>query len=257
MARSLKETASVLVFPEHVSEQSAEMFIRDLKEHLNDTTSEQTVIDCSKIPKLSTLQTDLLNQIAGLCKDANVQLRLDSEQIGLTDYLRAICEDNNSDVLVTNESSAPRTVVAGQVGCPATEFRDDFHPTVSELHSTALKLDGFVRALECDLQTRYAIKTIFYEIVTNIRLYSGMKQEEKIKFRTTISEAAVTMTFIDSGRRFDISKAPNGPCVSAEHEEERLSFGIHLIKTLSDKIEYSRSEESENIVIITYGRNKK
>ena len=82
----------------------------DLKEHMNDTTSEQIVIDCSKIPKLSTLQTDLLNQIAELCKDANVQLRLDSEQIGLTDYLRAICEDTNSDALAANESSAPGTI---------------------------------------------------------------------------------------------------------------------------------------------------
>jgi anti-sigma regulatory factor (Ser/Thr protein kinase) len=257
MAQSLKDTTSVFVLPAQHSEQTAEMFIRDLEKHITNSTSKKIIIEYPNIMQLLPTQITLLDRIAELCKKANIQLIHQSGQTGMKDNTIEQCTDNFGVPSSTNELSDPLADATGQISYSVNEYNDEFHPTNSEFHTAVIELNDYFVALEFDSKTHYIIKTIFYEVVGNIMLHSRMNPEDQISFNMITSEKDIKMTFIDSGMRFDLSKQPNGPIESSVHEEDRLSFGIYLICTLSDRIEYQRSKESKNITTIICRRNKK
>jgi anti-sigma regulatory factor (Ser/Thr protein kinase) len=257
MAQNPQDSPSIFIFPTESSEDTAENFMRTLEKHFSSHASELTIIDCLSFPQLLSDQVSLLSRIIELYKDANIQLLLQPGQNGLTESIRALCVDNYSAVSTASQSSEPRDVATGKKAYPSEkEYNDKFYNTGSDIYNACLKLDEYLLTLECGPKIRYIIKIIFYEFVNNILLHSQMNSEDKILFDMTISNNTITMTFIDSGIQFDMSQQLGGPYESALNEEGRLSFGIALIKSLSDKIEYVRFNELKNITTIICERSE-
>jgi serine/threonine-protein kinase RsbW len=99
-------------------------------------------------------------------------------------------------------------------------------------------------------RTLYAFNLALDEIVTNIVLHGyDDPAGQEVEARLVAREGALTAEVEDSGRAFNPLDAPL-PDLSAPLDERILGgLGVHLIRSLMDKVEYRR-EGTKNILTI-------
>ena len=97
----------------------------------------------------------------------------------------------------------------------------------------------------------YAIKLALDEILTNIISYGyDDSAEHEIAVQLTLDDRELFMEITDDARPFNPAEAPT-PNVAAPLQDKPLGgLGIHLVRTLMDRLEYRREHE-RNILIMT------
>ena len=99
-------------------------------------------------------------------------------------------------------------------------------------------------------RTLYAVNLALDEVVTNIVLHGfDDPANQDVEARLVVKEGIITAEIEDSGREFDPLKAPP-PNLTANLDERTLGgLGIHLVKSLMDKVDYRR-EGTKNVLTI-------
>jgi serine/threonine-protein kinase RsbW len=93
------------------------------------------------------------------------------------------------------------------------------------------------------------------EAATNVVSYgfAEVPPPHRIRIRLDIDEARCTAELVDNGRPFDPSAAPPPDVAGPLEEREPGGLGIHLLRTMADRIEYRR-ENGENRLRIETAR---
>jgi serine/threonine-protein kinase RsbW len=99
-------------------------------------------------------------------------------------------------------------------------------------------------------RTLYAINLAIDELVTNIILYGyDDPANQEIVVRLETEGDALRATITDTGREFDPCSVPP-PDLTLPLEERTLGgLGVHLVRSLMDRLEYSR-HEGKNVLTI-------
>jgi anti-sigma regulatory factor (Ser/Thr protein kinase) len=83
--------------------------------------------------------------------------------------------------------------------------------------------------------------------------FAEVPPPHRIRVRLDIAEARCAAELIDNGRPFDPSAAPPPDVAEPLEEREPGGLGIHLLRTMADRIEYRR-ENGENRLRIETAR---
>jgi serine/threonine-protein kinase RsbW len=83
--------------------------------------------------------------------------------------------------------------------------------------------------------------------------FAEVPPPHRIRVRLDIDEARCAAELIDNGRPFDPSAAPPPDVAEPLEEREPGGLGIHLLRTMADRIEYRR-ENGENRLRIETAR---
>ena len=88
------------------------------------------------------------------------------------------------------------------------------------------------------------------EVVTNIILHGYEDPAgQEVEARLTVRESLLTAEVEDAGRAFNPLDAPT-PDLSAPLDERALGgLGIHLVKSLMDRVEYRRDGEKNVLTV--------
>jgi len=89
------------------------------------------------------------------------------------------------------------------------------------------------------------------EIVSNLLKYGGLPRERvELEVRASIEQGALTLQFADNGRPFDPLSAPP-PALELPVKQRPIGgLGIHLVRSLTDKQRYARSD-GRNVLVLT------
>ncbi len=100
-------------------------------------------------------------------------------------------------------------------------------------------------------RTLYAVNLALDELVTNAILYGfESAADQQILVRVETSGNQLIATVEDNGREFDPLAHPI-PDLTAPLEERQLGgLGVHLVRSLMDKVEYRR-EGAKNMLTIS------
>ena len=99
-------------------------------------------------------------------------------------------------------------------------------------------------------RTLYAVNLALDEVVTNIVLHGfDDPTGQEVEARLVAREGVITAEVEDAGRAFNPLDAP-APDLTAPLDERALGgLGIHLVKSLMDRVEYRR-EGSKNVLTV-------
>jgi serine/threonine-protein kinase RsbW len=99
-------------------------------------------------------------------------------------------------------------------------------------------------------RTLYAVNLALDEVVTNIVLHGfDDAANQDVEARLTVKDGVITAEIEDGGREFNPLNVPP-PDLSADLDKRALGgLGIHLVKSLMDKVEYRR-EGSKNVLTV-------
>ena len=94
----------------------------------------------------------------------------------------------------------------------------------------------------------YAVNLALDEVVTNVVLYgfeSSTGQEVAVRVETTGDD--LRSEVVDGGREFNPLDAPLPDLTAALEERALGGLGIHLVRSLMDRVEYRR-ENAKNVL---------
>jgi len=95
------------------------------------------------------------------------------------------------------------------------------------------------------------LRTIFYEIATNVRTHAGLEKGNLIVFSLRAKGSKVILVFADSGKPFD-------PTMVADDVDLRMvlknrqtrGLGIPMICKLAEKVTYKRIDGTINVFTV-------
>ena len=112
-------------------------------------------------------------------------------------------------------------------------------------------IEGMAEREEWDPGFSYRVHLALEELVLNVMDYGYDDKFQDIEIHVTSDSDAITIEIVDSGRPFDpLSEAPE-PDLEAAVEERRIGgLGVHLVKTLMDRMDYRRENEQNRLTIM-------
>jgi anti-sigma regulatory factor (Ser/Thr protein kinase) len=118
----------------------------------------------------------------------------------------------------------------------------------------ALRLGRFLEGQSVGAETVYQVTLSMEEVVTNIIKYAfDDAGEHRIRLECEVDDEAVVLRSIDDGQEFD-PQTISDPDLEVPCEDRPIGgLGIHIIRHISEGIEYRRSDE-QNILTLRFRR---
>jgi len=99
-------------------------------------------------------------------------------------------------------------------------------------------------------RTLYAVNLALDELVTNVILHGyDDRTDQEVKAHLTVREGVITAEVEDGGRAFNPLDAPTPDLNAALDERELGGLGIHLVRSLMDRVEYRREGEKNVLTV--------
>jgi serine/threonine-protein kinase RsbW len=99
-------------------------------------------------------------------------------------------------------------------------------------------------------RTLYAVNLALDELVTNVILHGyDDRTDQEVKAHLTVQEGVITAEVEDGGRAFNPLDAPTPDLNAALDERELGGLGIHLVRSLMDRVEYRREGEKNVLTV--------
>ena len=210
---------------------------------------EAITLDCRHVDHLTSSHVKLLWSARIRCAEEGVALRLKSDSeyvwkvLKILDLDEFFIHDEDSDV---DEMGHFSTELMGEL-----EGYEDTFDAVAE--SIGIALDGFLdylKSLSVPTGTQYVLRTLFYEVATNIRLHASTDTKEQISFSALLDSSGIVLTFVDSGSHFDPTQFDISDFSYQEGSDGRRSFGITILQKLADRLDYERLNDTKNVLIL-------
>jgi len=239
-----------LLAPAELSDDAVTRFDRELKELLmGDPVS--IALDVSQLEHVTSSHIRLLWQAYHICLDAGVTMELKSLSSGLARVLKVL---DLYELLADDHESIHqqlRRAVRIESGEILHTYVDEF--TVDS-HSIDEALEGFLKFLRRFTLSEvviFELRTVFYEVATNIRLHAQMGNQDLVVFSARVEGSKLIMVFADSGVPFDSksSTVDFDPRTVSKAEQTR-GFGLTLVRRLTDKMSYSRLNDVINVLAL-------
>ena len=250
MSKLKEQLIHVIQLPVDLSPANVIEFNVQLKHCLNIGTNE-IKIDCSSILQISSSHIGLLWQAFFDCRQAGVALLLDSASDGLK---RVLVTLDVAEIFGIDE----RTIERYQQNqfetfkIQASQQYDD-RINVSKLGTEAflLRFSSFLKTLGISQNAAYEIRTVLYEILTNICNYSGLEESANIEFTAHTDSQGIALTIRDKGISFDPTKFKRTTdFASAAQKRQHRGFGLVMVNKMVNEIQYSRTNNGYNLLTL-------
>jgi anti-sigma regulatory factor (Ser/Thr protein kinase) len=131
------------------------------------------------------------------------------------------------------------------------------HRVSLQMTNTTDQLTELIRAAEAFLQghnlserPRYVVNLVLEELLTNIIKYGYEDSEQHvIHVALDVGHEEILIEVVDDGREFNPLSVPPPRMDGMIEELENGGLGIHLVRKLSDSMEYSRNQNSNKLRI--------
>lgn len=115
------------------------------------------------------------------------------------------------------------------------------------------ELLSFLKRENVDTRATHHVALVVEEVMTNLGTH-GNCRDKPARVTVTIESKQVRGEIVDSGPPFDPRQAP-APNLEAPSEEREVGgLGLHLVRELSNALEYSR-RNGENCTVFSIARS--
>lgn len=228
--------------------------VADLDENLKSLLQKNPkviILDSSQMEHVTSSHINALWQAHQLCKDAGVEMRLKSPSPGLIRVLKVLdlysvfAKDQDFD------ASQLRQAVQIELGDRTETYSDEFHADLDSMNAALEEFLKYLKCLHLPETVEYELRTVFYEVTTNIRTHARIERDSLIEFASRVDGSKIVLTFADSGMPFDpTGLATDMDMQTASKNGQSRGFGITLIRKLTDKISYVRRDDAVNVLTI-------
>ncbi len=122
---------------------------------------------------------------------------------------------------------------------------------IQEIARLSEQIEQFGEQVGLSMKVIYKIHLVLEELLTNAILY-GYKDDldHKINISVQLKDNRVRIDIIDDGAPFNPIKEAPEPNLDGEVEERDIGgLGIHLVKTLVEKVSYGREGICNHLVL--------
>ena len=244
------QVTSTLLIPADLSKDSIDDFSIKLQELVKNNPKLLT-LDVSHLQYISSSHIKLLWKTYLTCLESGITIKLESLSPGLERILKVL--DLYEIIVGEHNLFHPQVKKAIRFGTEENQppYADEFQ---ANLPGRDKALEEFLKYLQ-----RYAIpeivmfemRTVFYEIATNIITHASMEKDNLIVFTASIENSKITMAFVDSGIPFnpEYETVDFDPCI-ASHNNQTRGFGITLVRRIMDKVSYVRFNNIINVLTL-------
>lgn len=117
--------------------------------------------------------------------------------------------------------------------------------------ATCCEADGLADE-DLRLKMTLALEEAVMNAITHA--FAGRPPPHRITVRLDISDAAVAAEVIDNGQPFDPTAAPDPDLSLPLEQRQPGGLGIHLMRAMTDRLHYRRSDDGNNILRLEKAR---
>ncbi len=208
-------------------------------------------VECGHLEHVTSSHINALWLAYLYCKEAGVEICISSPSEGMVRILKVLDLHElfmfDYDTVRTRMRKAVRSISSEY----SSTFADEFVATIEDVNSGMERFLQYVKTLKVSQVIEFELKTIFYEVGTNIRQHSGLDENELIVFTARVIDKNVTIVFADSGKPFDLSKKTSSflPERAAKQHQKR-GFGMEMVHRLVKNISYRRLDDAINVLTL-------
>ncbi|MEW5924084.1 MAG: ATP-binding protein [Candidatus Zixiibacteriota bacterium] len=244
------ETENKILVPHDLSPGSE----RDYFARLDDILSrkiDRISLDCALLQRVTSSHINILWQTYCRCNETGIIVDFSGVSVNLK---RVLVMLDLYDLLIakpigfTELTGHDMPIRRKNIG---KELKLEFAGEKEDIDYAIDSLRQFLKMLKLPEFTAFEIETIFYEVVTNIRLHGHIPEGSIIKATVTITEDGIRMRFIDRGVPFDPTKQTKtfDPNLAAGRRQKR-GYGMVMISRMTDKIYYERQDDCLNVLTL-------
>jgi anti-sigma regulatory factor (Ser/Thr protein kinase)/anti-anti-sigma regulatory factor len=204
--------------------------------------------DCMKLEHVTSSHIGFLMQAYQRCTDAGIKVHLISPSRGLVQVLRVL---DLYDFFSYGQSLDFERAVSVSRKDFSDIYADEFKTNSESINEATSNFMDFLASFHLPQMIEFELRTIFYEVATNIQTHANIGENESIVFTAKTDDSKINLVFADSGTPFDLTKKYNGikPEISAKNKQKR-GYGLILINKLTNKITYVRENDAINVLIL-------
>lgn len=243
------DKSGTLEVPDNLSVDSVSVFRNSLKELL-DKKPVAINLNCSNLDHVTSSHVNLLWQARMMCREYSVQLLLISVSGTLISVLKVLDLIEEFEIEKTSFSGSPSGKIdIRQIG--DGELKLEFCIDSMSITANLAEFKKFLVEIAAPSKSMVELETVFYEVVTNIRLHSGLTAKDSVSFHALSDGRRITLEFIDSGVAFDpttqdVAFEP----VSAMKQGKRRGFGLIMIARMGGRMGYEYRGGYQNVLTV-------
>jgi len=207
------------------------------------------IINCALLERVTSSHINLLWRSHLRCCDSGIPCEYTQVSTNLKRVLMIL---DLYDLLMsepvgfTELTGHDMPVTATHIG---KELHLEFTTEKTEIDNAIEDFRQFLNMMKLPEFTAFELETIFYEVVTNIRLHSCIPEGSIIKVTIKITTSGINLCFIDRGKSFDPTGTPRDydPDTAAGNYQKR-GYGMVMIKRMTDSIYYERQDDCLNVL---------
>ena len=238
-----------ITLPAEVTPSSLSAFEQDLGRHL-DLSTQIVEVDCSELTRITSGHIGMLWRAHTRCAEIKAAVHLLTPSSGLMRILEAMDLREMFRIGIVMQTSDDEITVCRETDA-LTEYDDEYHLSVIDIDNAIDRLVAFLSQAGVPALIIFDLRTICYEVSTNIRLHAKMECSQTISLNAIIGDDVIMLSFTDRGPAFDLTasaKKLDGRVTALKRQYH--GFGIAMILRLSDRMKYAREEGLKNVLTI-------
>jgi anti-sigma regulatory factor (Ser/Thr protein kinase)/anti-anti-sigma regulatory factor len=250
MPQATKQVCTMIV-PFDSTLQTVDAFEKEVR-IVMDGLPEFLRLDCKQLNRVDSSHIRILWDARSICHSYGVRLRLAKPTPALTRILTVLDLVDAFEF----EEKIPQVGLRtdhdlGLHGLPR-KYSRSVGVTIEDIDTAIAQFVACLTEIGVSANTVLELRTLFYEIATNIRLHSGMEAKEHFHISVSAELEELTISFTDSGMPFDPTVFKNRlDAVGASQNRQERGFGLPMIHKLADFVAYHRDSNSHNVVTVT------
>ncbi|MDX9856505.1 MAG: ATP-binding protein [candidate division Zixibacteria bacterium] len=236
--------------PDELSRRNVEAFQGRLDSALRDAPSE-IIIDCASLIHVTSKDIAMLWQAHEQCAASGVTIRL----VSMSQFLVRVLKTLDLYEYFKRDEDQERlalTAIVQPPDCAGAETMVNLFAACEEGIETFLSAFlGYLGRLALPELKELELRTIFYEIATNICAHSGLDENSPVAFSASSRNGTMTLTFADMGLEFDPTAHKHAHNMrEAANARRTHGFGITMFHRLADSVRYERRDGCVNVLIV-------
>lgn len=226
----------------------------EFEDKLTNTLQEcqaNVAMDCSALEFVTSSHINLLWAAYLQCADDGIAMYLQSPTAGLIRVLKVL------DLYDVFEYRDEGTFAVTGNDLPVFDnslrpsYRDQIPADRESVDKALIDFLHFLSEAGLPELTEFELRTIFYEVTTNIRLHSGISEKDRMEFTVKVGDRRIILEFVDSGMPFDLTSQnlELEPRLAGQRRQKR-GIGINMVHKLANRVSYTRQDNSRNVVVI-------
>jgi len=239
-----------LSIPEQLTGDSSSEFTAKLTNIL-ETKPCAIYLDCSKLDFVTPAHIFMIWDARRSCSEAGTEAVLTSLSTGLERALETLSLGD----LVSGDVSTVRSISSesksSEKSTIIASYKDKLGIANSDFEKGQQRFLDFIGQLRLPEATEFELRTVFYEVVTNIRTHAGISDDSLIEFSAQADRDGIRLEFIDSGMPFDWNdNSLEIDFQEAAKRRQHRGFGVTIIRRLTDRISCIRTDDARNVLTI-------